>query len=258
MKMCSVATKESPKKRRSRRLSQTEESANGTDNTGDISSSEDVVLSTPLKRTRTNSLRSSAKKLKESAAVNGISELANDPIMEEDENTEKLTSVDTCAKKVNGIINGNIHETEIVSKMLANENKFDETKNQKLGQLSKSQKNGIVTNQEEAVKDKIITLPKADTLSNILAQALQSNDISSISHVLSHEQNNLMENTLRALPNELVETLFKTLCRFLHKNGTNPLYINWMRKLIQCKISHIVNVSLNTYLNIYKFFIFYF
>jgi hypothetical protein len=229
-KMCSIATKEPVRKRRSSRLSQSEDvSGNGTDtaSVAEEPTEDEEELNanmTPRKRTRTNSLRKSTRKVK----TNGTADHANGTIEECDENEElemnpKRKSIKSMTNggTVNGFSNGLSHDIE-----------------------SPTKKESIsVSSDKMDSPPKTLSIPRTDCLSNLLVQILQSGDETKFGQLLNHNQETVMENTMRNLPNEYIQPLFQALNKLLLRNSTNPFYICWMKKLFQCKVSAIVNVS---------------
>lgn len=224
--MCSIATKEPVRKRRSSRLSQSEDvSGNGTDTASvaeEATEDDDddlQTITTPRKRTRTNSLRKSTRKIKSNGLTNGTIEELDENAELDQSTTHPVAESQTNGASVNGL-NGFTY----------NSPKATDSTEIKSGENGSPVSTGI-------------TLPRTDCLTNLLVQALQAGDDVKLVQLFNHNQENVMENTLRNLSSDYVQPLFQALNKFLLKNSTNPFYISWMRKLFQCKVSTIVNVS---------------
>lgn len=92
-------------------------------------------------------------------------------------------------------------------------------------------------------KKQMTTVPTSDSLSNLLVQGLQSSDDKLINDVVNKKET-VIESTINNLPNVYVEPLFNFLQKALYEQGENVNYVICLRKLFQCKISQILNVSI--------------
>ncbi|ESP04564.1 hypothetical protein LOTGIDRAFT_63496, partial [Lottia gigantea] len=85
-------------------------------------------------------------------------------------------------------------------------------------------------------------LPKADTLINLLSQGLQSNDKELIERVLHHENQQIITNTVRRLPVQLIVPFIKAISVRIHvrQSGGAQVLLKWLKAVLTTHTSYLM------------------
>lgn len=86
--------------------------------------------------------------------------------------------------------------------------------------------------------------PTADSLVHLLVQGLESGDRRMLDTVFMRGDETIIKNTIDKLPLDMIPSLLAELKRYLYFKGDNNLiYMRWLERLIQSKLSFILTVS---------------
>jgi len=87
------------------------------------------------------------------------------------------------------------------------------------------------------------TPPRTDTLAQLLAQGLHSNDQRILSSVLDRADPDLIDNTVRRVPAEAIVPLVQTLMRFIKGRGrVDASHAKWLRSVLGLHTGYLVSV----------------
>jgi len=85
--------------------------------------------------------------------------------------------------------------------------------------------------------------PRTDTMAQLLAQGLHSNDQRILSSVLDRADPQLIDNTVRRIPAEAVVPLVQTLMRFIKGRGrVDASHAKWLRSVLGLHTGYLVSV----------------
>ncbi|KAK6177405.1 hypothetical protein SNE40_015512 [Patella caerulea] len=85
-------------------------------------------------------------------------------------------------------------------------------------------------------------LPKADTLINLLSQGLQSNDKTLIERVLHHDNPQIILNTVKRLPVQLIVPFIKAISIRIHsrQSGGAQILLKWLKAVLITHTSYLM------------------
>jgi len=91
--------------------------------------------------------------------------------------------------------------------------------------------------------DDIKTKPRTDTLAQLLAQGLHSNDQRILSSVLDRADPELIDNTVKRIPVEAVVPLVNILMKFIKGRGkVDASHAKWLRSVLALHTGYLVSV----------------
>lgn len=89
--------------------------------------------------------------------------------------------------------------------------------------------------------DRPTALPRADNLAQLMLQALQSKDKTMLQTVLCRREEDVIRNTVRRLPLQVIEPLLKELTTLLHaKTATAQIGARWLRIVLSTHAAHLM------------------
>jgi len=95
-------------------------------------------------------------------------------------------------------------------------------------------------NSKEGILDKGV--PQSDTLAQLLVQGLRSNDINILNSVLDREDTTTIDNTVRSLPVEYLESILKHLQRRIQsKASANFSHVRWTHSVVKNHAGYLIS-----------------
>ncbi|RKP22299.1 Dip2/Utp12 family-domain-containing protein [Syncephalis pseudoplumigaleata] len=114
---------------------------------------------------------------------------------------------------------------------------------QQLRQMAVSEKKSRSDAAKQTDKDEAMVMPKANSLQQVLVQALQSNDQTLLAGCLMHSNQQLVHNTVRRLPARLVVPFLDTLIeRFRGSPVQSRHYSVWIKAVLLYHTSYLVTL----------------